>query len=178
MKSSLRDFTNVETVYSRKLQTVRVRLRRTYVGSEDIELLTVATPADVHAIFRVIFAGLDDDQEHFVLLVLNGAGQVVGYKLIGSGGQNHVYVDSKIVFRNALLLGAQCIIVGHNHPSGSLAPSAGDLELTRRLVVAGKILDIPLLDHCILGHHTDYLSLYEKHPHLFDASGDEPGDER
>ena len=172
MKSRLRDFTNVETIYRRKLQTVRVRLRRTYVGSKDIDLLTVATPSDVHAILRAIYAGLDDDQEHFLMLVLNGAGQVVGYKLIGSGAQDHVYVDCKIVFRNALLLGAHSIIVAHNHPSGSFVPSAGDLELTSRLVIAGKVLEIPLLDHCILGPHMDYISLYTKHPNLFEASRD------
>jgi DNA repair protein RadC len=178
MKSRLRDFTNVDTIYRREIRTVRVRLRRTYVGSKDIELLTVNTPADVHAIFRAVYAGLDDDQEHFVMLVSNGAGQVVGYKLIGSGAQDHVYVDCKIVFRNALLLGAHSIIVAHNHPSGSLVPSAGDLELTGRLVIAGKVLEIPLLDHFILGHHADYVSLYEKHPALFGAAGDGARDER
>lgn len=171
MKSRLRDYTNVETIYRREIRTVRVRLRRTYVGSEDIELLTVGTPADVHAICRAIYAGLDDDQEHFLLLVLNGAGQAMGYKLIASGTQDHVYVDSRIVFRNALLLGAHSIIVAHNHPSGSLEPSTGDIELTRKLASAGQLLDIPLLDHLILDNHASYVSLHEQHPALFGTFG-------
>ena len=179
MKSRLRDFTNVETIYRvetlrrRKMRTMRVRRRHAFVGpKQGTELLTLNTPADVHAAFRAIYAGLDEDQEHFVMLVMNGAGQAEGYKRIGAGAQDRVYVDCKNVFRSALLLGARCVAIAHNHPRGSLVPSAGDLELTRRLVIAGKVLDIPLLDHCILGPHTDYISLYTKHPNLFEASRD------
>lgn len=176
MKGRLRDLTDVETMYRKEIRTVRVRLRRTYAGSEDIELATVVTPADVRELFRAIYAGLDDDQEHFVMMVLNAAGQVVGYKLIGSGAQDRVYVDCKIVFRNALLLGAHSIIVAHNHPTGVLTPSAGDIDLTARLAIAGKILEIPLLDHFILGHHTDHVSLREQCPRLFAAGSEESGD--
>lgn len=179
MKSRLRDFTNIETVYRRELRTVRVRLRRTYVASRDIELVTISTLGDVHDIFRAIFAGLDDDQEHFVMLVCNAPGQVVGYKLIASGAQDHVYVDCKIVFRNALLLGAHSIVVAHNHPSGSLSPSPGDIDLTSRLVIAGKVLEIPLLDHLILGPQAEYVSLHAQHPRLFaiyeEGADDEQG---
>jgi DNA repair protein RadC len=170
MKSRLRDLTNVETIYRRTLQTVRVRLRRTYACSDDIELITISKPADLHAIFRAIFDGLDDDQEHFVMLVLNAAGQVVGYKLIGSGTQDYVYVDCKIVFRNALLLGAHSIIVAHNHPTGTPVPSAADIELTRKLAVAGKVMDITLRDHFILVQHAEPVSLYQKYPRLFEAA--------
>ena len=193
MKSRLRDLTNVETIYRRTLQTVRVRLRRTYsarggaseprvclqtvrvrrrrsyAGADEIDLITISTPADLHAILRAIYNGLDDDQAHFLVLVLNAAGQVVGYKLIGSGGPDHVY-DCKVIFRNALLLGAHSIIVAHNHPSGSLVPSAADLELTSKLAVAGKALDIILRDHFILAQHAEPVSLYQKHPKLFDAA--------
>jgi DNA repair protein RadC len=176
MKGRLRDLTSVETIYRKEIRTVRIRLRRTYAGSEDIELATVVTPADVHELFRAIYAGLDDDQEHFMMLVLNAAGQVVGYKLIGSGAQDRVYVDCKIVFRNALLLGAHSIIVAHNHPTGVLTPSAADIDLTARLALAGKILEIPLVDHFILGQHTSYVSLYEKYPTLFMPTVEEPGD--
>lgn len=177
MKGRLRDLTSVETIDRKEIRTVRVRVRRTYAGSEDIELATLATAADVHELFRAIYAGLDDDQEHFVMLVLDAAGQVVGYKLIASGAQNRVYVDCKIVFRSALLLGAQAIVVAHNHPTGVLTPSAGDIDLTARLALAGKILEIPLLDHFILGKHDDHVSLYEKHPMLFMPTPGEHGEE-
>ena len=176
MKGRLRDLAKIDTIYRKESRTVRVRLRRTYAGAEGIELATVITPVDVHELFRAIYTGLDDDQEHFVMMVLNAAGQVVGYKLIGSGAQDRVYVDCKIVFRNALLLGAHSIIVAHNHPTGVLTPSAADIDLTARLVLAGKILEIPLLDHFILGQHTAYVSLYDKNPKLFMATVEEPGD--
>ncbi|MEN9244730.1 MAG: JAB domain-containing protein, partial [Gloeomargarita sp. DG02_5_bins_242] len=59
------------------------------------------------------------------------------------------------IFREAIRLGATRLVVGHNHPSGNVTPSEADLELTRQLLQCSKILDLPLLDHLILGqgHH-------------------------
>jgi DNA repair protein RadC len=175
MKGRLRDLTNVETIYRRDIRTVRIRLRRTFARSEDVELNTIATPADVHELLRAIFAGLEDDQEHFVILVLDAAAQVTGYSLIGSGMQDRVHVDVRFVFRKALLLGAQGIIIAHNHPTGVLVPSRADLELTVELVRAGRLLDIAVLDHVILGQGEEHLSLRITSPALFVMSDNEPG---
>ena len=175
MKGRLRDLTNVETIYRRDIRTVRIRLRRIYARSEDVELTTIATPADVHELLRAIFAGLDDDQEHFVILVLDAAAQVTGYALVGSGAQDRVYVDPRLVFRKALLLGAHSIIVAHNHTAGSVVPSRADLDVTTRLVIAGKVLDIAVLDHVILGKGEEHLSLRITFPTLFVMSDNEPG---
>jgi DNA repair protein RadC len=175
MKGRLRDFTNVETIYRRDIRTVRIRLRRIYARSEDIELNTIATPADVHELLRAIYAGLEDHQEHFVMLVLDAAAQVTGYTLIGSGTQDRVHVDAKHVFRKALLLGAHSIIVAHNHPTGSMIPSRADIELTAKLVMAGRLLDIAVLDHFILGKGQEHLSLYSHDPKIFVMSDNEPG---
>lgn len=174
MRGRLRDLTNVETIYRRESRTVRVRLRRAYVRSEDVVLTTIATPADVHALLRAVYAGFDDDQEHFVMLVLDAAAQVTGYTLIASGSQDRVYVDAKLVFRKALLLGAQSIIVAHNHPTGVTKPSRADIELTERLVSAGRAIEIPLLDHFILGKGQEHLSLYSREPAMFVTSEHEP----
>jgi DNA repair protein RadC len=170
MKGRLRDLTNVETIYRRELRTVRIRLHCMYARSEDVELTTIATPADVHELLRAIYAGLDDDQEHLVMLVLDAAAQVTGYTWIASGTQDRVHVDAKRVFRKALMLGAHSIIVAHNHPTGLTGPSRADIELTTRLVSAGNVIEIPLLDHVILGRGAAYLSLYEHDPALFVTS--------
>jgi DNA repair protein RadC len=175
MKGRLRDFTNVGTIYRRDIRTVRIRVSRIHARSEDIELNTIVTPADVHELLRAIYAGLDDDQEHFVMLVLDAAAQVTGYTLMGSGTQDRVYVDAKLVFRKALLLGAHSIIVAHNHPTGTVVPSRADIELTTRLVMAGRVIDIAVLDHFILGKGTEHLSMHGASPELFVMSDNEPG---
>ena len=145
----IRDFTHIETIYRKKVKTVVIKIEPTYIMLPDIELQTVGSPSDVYAILQVIFANLDDDQEHLVLLVLNIMGDITGYKLIASGGQDRAIIDSKTLFRNALLLGASKIILAHNHPSGRIDPSEADLLITAKVVEAGRTLDIEVLDHII-----------------------------
>lgn len=134
----------------------------------DVELDTIRKPYDVYAVLRAIYDTLDDDQEHVVLLVLNLAREVTGYKLISSGGQTHTLIDCKVLFRNALLLGASGVIVAHNHPGGQLEPSEYDVEVTAKVIEAGKALDVQVLDHIIYTAH-GYTSLREAVPTLFEA---------
>lgn len=167
---TIRDLGDVPTVYSKKLRTVQIRLRRSYARSRDIELATIGSTIDVYEVVKVIFSTLDDDQEHFIVLVCNTAQELTGYKVIASGAQDQVYVDPRIVFRSALLLGAHSIILAHNHPSGRSEPSDADLVLTGKLVLAGQIMDIKVLDHVIYSTR-DWSSIRDKHPALF---GDSP----
>lgn len=131
------------------MTTVAFKIASAYVMSPDAELQTVGNPSDVYAILQEIFVGLDDDQEHLVLLVLNAMGSITGYKLVSSGGQDRAIIDSKVLFRNALLLGASKIILAQNHPSGRVDPSEEDLLVTAKVVEAGRTLDIEVLDHII-----------------------------
>jgi DNA repair protein RadC len=89
---------------------------------------------------------------------------------LSSGTRTNVMVDQILMFRNALLLGARSIIVAHNHPDGSLAPSAQDLVLTKSLIEAGQILNIEVLDHIIVTPRGTCASLKEREPHLFPPS--------
>lgn len=186
MKGRLRDLTKVETIYRRDGRTVGIRLGRRKVRTIQVwrkrafrepnhGAPEVTSPAEAYEVFRAIYAGLDDDQEHFVMLVLNTASRVEGFKVIASGAQDGVEVQCKHVFHSALLLGAHHIVVAHNHPSGSLIPSPADIELTTRLVVAGRVLDIAVLDHFILGRGEEHLSLYRHDPGIFVMSEDGPG---
>jgi DNA repair protein RadC len=182
VKGRLRDLTRIDTIYRvetlgrRKVRTFRVRRRRqfnnwTNGGPIMVHALDVAL-----ALVRDVLAGLDPDQEHWVMLVLDTANHAEGYKIIGSGAQDRVDVDCAQVFRSALLLGARSIVVAHNQPRGQLAASLRDMRLTTLLAFSGKVLDIPVLDHLILGQHTSYVSLYEKYPTLFMPTVEEPGD--
>jgi len=153
----MRDFSGTTTIYTKLLKTVRLKVHKDYIASSDEALPKIGSPDDVHEILKAIFHQLDDDQEHLILLVLNVSHDVTGYKVISSGTQTANPTDSKIIFRNALMLGASCIILAHNHPSGNLAASTADIYFTEKMIEASKVLDIPILDHIIITH-TGYLS--------------------
>lgn len=99
---------------------------------------------------------VDLQYEEFWILNLNRANRVMSKTKISSGGVAGTVVDAKIVFRRALHAEASSIILCHNHPSGSLRPSEADLELTKKLVAAGKAVDITVLDHLIVSDQGYY----------------------
>lgn len=92
-----------------------------------------------------------DVVESFYAVYLNAANEVKGYIKVSSGGVNNCLADPKIIFGAALKCLAVRIIVSHNHPSGSSKPSTIDRELTEKLIAAGKLLDIRVTDHIIIG---------------------------
>jgi DNA repair protein RadC len=163
---AIKNYTNVETIYKKSVRTVKLRLKRSRYADLETELQTIGSPDDVYTILRAVFDSLDVHQEHLILLVVNTAGDVTGFKVISSGSQDSGLVDCKVLFRNALLLGARSIIIAHNHPSGNLKPSTHDLSITKTVAEAGRIIDIHLLDHIIYTEN-GYTSLRETHPDLF-----------
>lgn len=90
---------------------------------------------------------------------LNAIGDVVGFMEISKGGTTETVVDTKEVFKAALTANAVAIILAHNHPSGDPTPSDVDIKTTERLVEAGKLLDVNVLDHVIIGHGGKHLSM-------------------
>ena len=80
----------------------------------------------------------------------------VGEDEISKGTVNQTIAMPREVFRKAIDMGASSIILAHNHPSGDVRPSADDINLTRRMVDAGKILGINVLDHFVVGHNSYY----------------------
>jgi len=92
---------------------------------------------------------LDLRHEEFWVLMLNRANQVMSKKLTSSGGVSGTVADPKIIFKSALDELASSIILCHNHPSGNIKPSQADINLTKKLKEAGKLLEIPVLDHII-----------------------------
>lgn len=91
------------------------------------------------------------DKEHFVLLFLDTKNKVIGRETVSIGTINQGLVHPREVFKAAIRRGAVSIIGAHNHPSGDSTPSPQDIELTKRLVEAGELLGIQLLDHIIIG---------------------------
>lgn len=93
---------------------------------------------------------MDLPHEEFWLLLLNRANLVTKKELISRGGVSGTVVDTKIIFKTAIVNYASSIIICHNHPSGNLKPSEADIKITKNIKEAGKIMEIPLLDHLII----------------------------
>lgn len=106
-------------------------------------------PAAVAEILRAHIGPAD--REHFVALFVSARKQIVGINTVSVGTLSASLVHPRELFKPAILIGAAAMLVGHNHPSGDEQPSPEDRETTRRLVQAGQILGIPLLDHIIIG---------------------------
>lgn len=109
----------------------------------------VHSPADVASLLGSEMALLP--QEEFWVLHLDTRNRVVRVQRLYRGSLNQATVRVAEVFRDAIRDNAAAIIVAHNHPSGDPTPSSQDIALTRALVEAGQLLDIPLLDHVIIG---------------------------
>ena len=107
------------------------------------------------------------DQEYFLLITLDGNLNAIKVHEITKGLVNRTLAHPREVFRPAIKDNATSIIVAHNHPSDNLTPSQEDRELTDRLVKAGRVVGIPLVDHIILGID-NYLSLRENGDIFFD----------
>lgn len=101
-------------------------------------------------------------QEQFCVLFLNNSNEVVGFRCLSSGTLTASLIDFKILFGLACKSLSSAIIIAHNHPSGKLQPSQGDINVTKKIKEAGKMLDIKLLDHIILTQN-DYYSLNDNH---------------
>ena len=86
------------------------------------------------------------DREHFVVLFVSARNQIIGINTVSVGTLSASLVHPRELFKPAILLGAAGVIAGHNHPSGDHQPSPEDRETTRRIVRAGEIIGIPVLD--------------------------------
>lgn len=119
----------------------------------------IRCPEDVVQLVREEMRFLD--RENFRMLCLNTKNQVISNELVSVGSLNASLVHPREVFKVAITRSAAALILVHNHPSGDPHPSAEDLEVTRRLVQAGQLLGIEVLDHLIIGG-CKYVSLREK----------------
>lgn len=103
-----------------------------------------------------------EDKEAFSVLLLNTKNKVIGIKTVSVGNLDTSIVHPREVFKTAILNSAKSIMIFHNHPSGDTSPSKEDIAITKRLVDAGNLLDIKVLDHIILGDNGNYLSMLEE----------------
>ena len=117
----------------------------------------ITSPVDVLPELRHI---RDLKKEHFVVVFLNARNQIIKTETVSVGSLNASLVHPREVFAPAVASSAASVILGHNHPSGDITPSREDIELTRRMVQAGEIMGIEVVDHLIVGSDR-FLSMKE-----------------
>jgi DNA repair protein RadC len=120
---------------------------------------TITNPADAAALLQYEMSALE--QEHLRVLLLNTRNQVLDIVEVYRGSVNSSQVHVGEIFKAAIRRNAPAIIVAHNHPSGDPTPSPDDVAVTRALLQAGKLLDIEVLDHLIIGQGR-WVSLKER----------------
>lgn len=105
-------------------------------------------------------------EEHFIAYHLDAKSQVTGFQVVSHGTISASLVHPREVFKAAILSNSHALIVAHNHPAGSISPSPEDLETTEKLIRAGELLGISLVDHVIVTA-SDLCSLRETHSYLW-----------
>ncbi len=151
MAAGVEELQGVKGVGPAKATEIRAALElgRRVAAAPPAERPVIRTPEDAAAVVMEDFRHLD--REHFSVLVLNTKHQVLATERVSVGTLNSSSVHPREVFKSAVRRSAAALVLVHNHPSGDPTPSRQDIELTGRLVEAGKIMGIEILDHIIVG---------------------------
>lgn len=155
-KLTINDLKKVKGIGEAKAITIAAALelgrRRKDEDAKQIEIIKNSREAFNY--FEPLLADLP--HEEFWILLLARNRKVIARKKISEGGVAGTVVDTKIIFKHAIEHLASYIVLCHNHPSGNLQPSAADVQITKNLKNAGKVLDIDVVDHIIVGNDKYY----------------------
>lgn len=160
-KLSIKDLMKIKGIGEAKAISIAAALElgRRRKESEVVRRPRISSSRDAYEQIKPYL--LDLPHEEFWLLLLNRANEVIRPVQVSQGGVSGTVADPKIIFKLAIECLASAIILVHNHPSGNLKPSEADKDLTRRLASAGKLLEIPILDHLIFTD-ASYLSFADE----------------
>ena len=126
-------------------------------GNEPVQKAKITCSDDIANYLRKIFPEDEIDvREQFYAVFLNNNNTTVGYYKVSEGGIIGTVVDMRLLFKAALDCLATSIILGHNHPSGTLSPSQQDKTITEKIVSGAKMLDMRILAHIILTKESFY----------------------
>jgi DNA repair protein RadC len=161
-RASYNDLCNVKGIGPAKAAQLKAALElgERIARSGPVERRVISSPADAANLVMYELSALD--QEYLYVIHLDTRNRVLGPPLeVYHGSLNTSLIRVGEVFREAVKANAAGIIVVHNHPSGDPSPSPEDVAVTRVLVEAGKLLDIDVLDHLVIGQHR-FVSLKER----------------
>ena len=149
-KLQLKDFTSVKGIGSTKAVTLMAAIelgRRRRLSEAEVRV-DISSSKDAYYLMKPLLEDLQVEQ--FWVLYLNNANKVLDKLRISQGGMTATIVDVRVILKKALELNSTGIILCHNHPSGTLRASEADCELTEKVKVSAKLMDIQLLDHIIV----------------------------
>lgn len=148
---SMEQFTEIKGIGAAKALQIQagIELGRRLARSAMNETVTIRSPQDVASLLMEDMRYLQ--KEHFVCLFLNTKNHVIGQETLSMGSLNASIVHPREVFRAAIKRSSASIVCAHNHPSGDPTPSPEDVQITKRLVQAGDIVGIDVLDHIVIG---------------------------
>jgi DNA repair protein RadC len=159
---------NLESQLSYRIPRIKLALVKEKAASG--KRFAIRTPSDVAEFLGPLQHA---SEEHFVSVHLNAKNEVIGLHEVSHGTLSSSLVHPREVFKAALIANSYAIVVCHNHPSGSsISPSKEDLDTTRQLLSAGKILGVSVVDHLIVGPTTEgdgCYSVRENHPLLWEG---------
>lgn len=112
----------------------------------------ITSPGDIAQLFIPLLR--DEVKEKFIIVCLNSANKVIKHETVSIGNLNSSVVHPREIFKVAIESSSASIILIHNHPSGNPEPSNEDISITKKIVEAGKIIDIPVFDHIIIAGKT------------------------
>lgn len=160
-RATIAELTAVKGIGPAKAVEVKAALElgRRLMASAPQEKAKVASPADAANLLMSEMMFLE--KEHLKLILLDTRNTVLSTPTIYVGSLNTSVIRISELFRAAIKANAAALIVAHNHPSGDPSPSPEDVRVTRQIVQAGKLLDIELLDHIVIGHQR-FVSLKER----------------
>jgi DNA repair protein RadC len=158
---TMKDFLKVKGVGEAKALTIiaALELGRRRKSIEAVEKPRVRSSKDSYELLKAEM--MDVKHEAFWIILLNRANRLISKQLVSQGGVSGTVADPKIIFKFALDSLASGIVLAHNHPSGNLKASEADISLTRKVIEAGKLLDIQVLDHLIFAGQS-YLSFADE----------------
>ena len=151
-----------------ELKQVKVRLK--LAEAEPLySTEQITTPDKAAEVMAQVLSQMD--REYCCVVNLDGANHPINFNVVSIGDVNQAHVPIQNVFKSAILSNAASIMMFHNHPSGSVKASREDIDVTKRLIEAGKIMNIPVLDHIIVGGGTsERFSFKEENPEMFNVS--------
>ena len=155
-------FTKKEGIGKDKAATLMAAFeisRRILSQSKNYSEKKITSPQDVADMFIPLLK--DELKEKFLLICLNSANKIIKYETISIGNLNSSIVHPREIFKAAIENSSASVILMHNHPSGNPEPSTEDISITKKLVEAGKMLDIPVFDHIIIAGNC-YTSFVER----------------
>lgn len=144
----------------KKIEVTSVRLVRESSRAYNVDSTVIHNSDDAAVIFEAVFEMSTRAQEIAAVLFTNIKNEVIGASMFGMGSVNASLFSVQEVMKRALLHNAVGIFLAHNHPSGEITPSREDWSSTLKIREAGKLLDIPVIDHVIIGNGR-YVSLLD-----------------